>query len=141
FGGSAEISAKVIEITAASQKSLITKLETAGFKPTASEAVAYAKWVKAGNIAKGAGLALSAVGAVVDGIGAYQDFKAGRTMEGVGNGLSAIGGTVLAVEGLAVLAGAQAVPVVGQIAAGLVIIGTAIKMWGESRRERKKEQA
>ena len=100
-----------------------------------------AQFTKLMNFAKGASGGLNAVGAVMDGITAVQAFREGKYAEGVASSASSVGGAILATAAISAAAGAQVVPVAGQVVgAVLVAVGTVGKMILDNRAAAKAEK-
>jgi hypothetical protein len=88
------------------------------------------------SVSAGAG----AVSAVMDGISAVQAFRDGRNAEGVASSSSAVGGAILAAAAFSAAAGAQVIPVAGQVIGVVLVVGGTVAKWTiEERRASKAE--
>ncbi|MFT3838300.1 MAG: hypothetical protein QM723_15055 [Myxococcaceae bacterium] len=122
--GTAEIVGPTGEM-AASTVEMLANSETALFQTLGkSAAMSNVKM-----LGKGLGGVATGLGAALDAISAVQSFAKGDVMEGSLSSLSAIGGATLAVDTLAAAAGAQVVPVWGQVAGAALVIGGTIGKW------------
>lgn len=93
-------------------------------------------------LGKSVSAAAGAVAAVMDGISAVQAFREGKHAEGVASSASAVGGAILATAAFTAAAGAQVVPVAGQVIGAVLVIGGTIAKWAiEDRRAGKAEDA
>lgn len=95
---------------------------------------------KAVMVGKSMGGAVGAVGAVVDGITAAENFAEGKYAEGFANSATAIGGAMMSMQAFAVAAGAQAIPVAGQIAGVVLVVGGTVAKWALEERAAAKEE-
>lgn len=93
---------------------------------------------KAVHLAKRVSAVAGAVGAVMDGISAVDAFKKGEHAEGIATSASAVGGAILATYAFAAAAGAQALPVAGQVIGAVLVIGGTIAKWTIEERKAQK---
>ncbi len=91
-------------------------------------------------LGKSLGGATAALGAVLDGIAAVQAFREGKHAEGIASSASAIGGAVLATAAFSAAAGAQVVPVAGQIAGVVLVVGGTIAKFATEEYRAGKEE-
>ena len=90
------------------------------------------------SVSAGAG----AVAAVMDGISAVQSFREGQYAEGTASSAAAVGGAILATAAFSAAAGAQVVPVAGQVIGVVLVVGGTVAKWTiEERRAAKAEKS